>query len=115
MRKWAYLKEPYYTSQSDTVYKIMVHEQKDCTLVYLYCAKDAVMCSYDHWYPDLESALEDWESVIDLEGWHMINDTLPDCQDDCIDPIRVKGRVTHNPQWGKYEMLKEGVWVDYMI
>lgn len=35
MRKWAYLKEPYYTSQSDTVYKIMVHEQKECTLVYL--------------------------------------------------------------------------------
>ena len=93
MRKWAYLKQPYHTNKKDIVYKIMIHEQKEYTLVYLYCARDAVMSSYDHWYPDLESALEDWESEIDLEGWHMIDDPLPDCQDDCIEPIQVKGRT----------------------
>ncbi len=84
VRKWAYFKEPYYTNKKDMVYKIMVHEQKRCTMVYLYCAKDAVRCSYDHWYPDLESALEDWENEIDQEGWHVIGDPLPDEQDDCI-------------------------------
>lgn len=115
MRKWAYLREPYHANKTDMVYKVMIHEQKDCTFVYLYCAKDAVMCSYDHCYPDLESALEDWESEIDSEGWHMINDTLPDCQDDCIAPVRVKGRAERKPQWGKYEILKDGIWIDYII
>ena len=69
MRKWAYLKKPYYTNKRDIVYKIMIHEQKKYTLVYLYCARDAVRCSYDNYYPDLESALEDWENEINAEGW----------------------------------------------
>ena len=114
MRQWAYLREPYYTNQKDIVYKIMLHELKEHTLVYLYCARDAVMSSYDHWYPDLESALEEWESEIDSAGWHRIDDTFPNCQDDCIEPVRVKGRVENNPQWGKYEILKDGVWIDYV-
>lgn len=66
------------------------------------------------WYPDLESALENWESEIDSEGWHVMGETLPNCQDDCIEPIRVKGRAENNPQWGKYEILKDGVWIDYV-
>lgn len=113
MRQWAYLREPYYTNEKDIVYKIMVHETKACTMVYLYCARDAVMCSYDHWYPDLESAMEDWETEIDAEGWHRIKDTFPGCQDDCIQPVRVKGRAENKPQWGKFEILKDGVWVEY--
>lgn len=115
MRQWAYLRKPYNTNKKDMVYKIMIHEMKKCTMVYLYCAKEAIMCSYDNWYPDLESALEDWQSEIDSEGWHVIEETLPDCQDDCIEPIRVKGRDKNNPQWGKYEILKDGVWVDYVV
>lgn len=87
---------------------------KKYTLVYLYCSKDAVMSSYDHWYPDLESALEDWDCEIDSNGWHRIDDVLPQCQDDCIVPVRVKGRVENKPQWGKFEILKDGGWIDYI-
>lgn len=57
---------------------------KKYTLVYLYCEKDAVRSSYDQWYPNLESALEDWDEHIDPEGWHEIGDPLPGGQDDCI-------------------------------
>ncbi|MDE6313783.1 MAG: hypothetical protein K2M46_09250 [Lachnospiraceae bacterium] len=74
-----------------------------------------MMCSYDSWYPDLKSALEDWGNEIDSEGWHIIDDPLPNCQDDCIQPIRVKGRDKNNPQWGRYEILKDGVWIEYVI
>jgi len=42
-----------------------------------------------------------------------IDDPLPYCQHDCILPIRVKGRQTGNPQWGNYEILSNGNWVDY--
>lgn len=113
MRQWAYLREPYCMNEKDFVYKIMVHQKEKDTLVYLYCGRDAVMCSYDLWYPNLKRALDDWKSKIDSEGWHRISDTFPNCQDDCVEPIRVKGRAENNPQWGKYEILKDGAWVDY--
>ena len=115
MRQWAFLKKPNYSNKTQMVYKIMVHEMKKYTLVYLYCEKDAVMSSYDHWYPDLESALEDWDDEIDSDGWHVIGDPLPDCQDDGIVPVRVKGRSENNPQCGNFEILKDGVWTDYKI
>lgn len=115
MRQWAYLREPYYVNKKNMIYKILVHEKKHETYVYLYCARDAVMCSYDHWYPDLESALEDWESEIDSDGWHMIDDPLPNCQNDCILPIRVKGRAENAPLWGQYEILEDGVWIPYVL
>ncbi len=28
--------------------------------------------------------------------------------------VRIMGRVENNPQWGKYEILKDGVWIDYV-
>lgn len=114
MREWAYLKEPYYTNDKDMVYKIMVHKMKDCTLVYLYCSRDAIMSSFDLYYCNLEDALEEWQEKIDAEGWHIIQDPLPDCQHDCIEPIRVKGRNTGNPKWGKYEILVNGKWIDFI-
>ena len=61
-------------------------------------------------YEDLESTLEEWEDQIDAEGWHEIPDPLPDCQHDCILPVRVKGRDKGAPEWGQYEILKNGVW-----
>ncbi len=39
MRQWAFLKNPYYTNKTQMVYKIMIHEMKKYTLVYLYCEK----------------------------------------------------------------------------
>lgn len=43
----------------------------------------------------------------------MLPETLRGCQDDGIEPIRVKGRIENAPQWGKYEILKDGNWMDY--
>ncbi len=39
-------------------------------------------------------------------------DPLPDCQHDAFLPIRVKGRDIGKPQWGQFEILKDGQWVD---
>ena len=39
-------------------------------------------------------------------------DSLEDLYDAFI-PIRVKGRDIGKPEWGKYEILNEGKWVEY--
>ena len=114
MRKWAYLKEPYICSKKDRAYKIMIYETaNEGVYVFLYCSKDAIQCSFDAYYHELSDALEDWEDQIDENGWHEIDDPLPDCQHDTFLPIRVKGRETGNPIWGTLEILKDGKWMEY--
>lgn len=116
MRMYAYLKNPIPANDKEMIYKIMMHEiRKQGVFVYMYLSPDAVMSSYDSYHPHLKDALEDWQDKIDERGWIKIDDPLPYCQHDCILPIRVKGREIGNPQWGKFEILKDGEWVDYTL
>ena len=111
MRKWSYLKPD--TRLGDQVFqKIMVYENTEGVWVFLYDTKDALFCTEDRFYENREDALEDWKDNIDEEGWHEIADPLPDCQHDCILPIRVKGRDKGAPEWGQYEILKNAIWED---
>ena len=52
--------------------------------------------------------------MIDEKGWIEMEDPLPDCQHDAFVPLRVKGRDIGKPEWGKYETLKDGKWVDFI-
>lgn len=113
MRKYAVLKEPIKCNNRDSIYKIMLHQTKNEVFLYQYCSIDAIQCSFDTWYPDVESVYEDWNGEIDEQGWIDIDDPLPDCQHDAFLPIRVKGRNIGRPQWGQLEILKNGQWVDY--
>lgn len=114
MRKYGYLKEPFKTNKKDTIYKIMLHDMgKEGVYLYYYTSPDAVMCSFDSYYTVLEDAFEDWTDELDEKGWIEIDDPLPHCQHDAFLPIRVKGRETGKPQWGKYEILENGVWREY--
>lgn len=116
MRKLAYLKEPYKCNRyGDTVYKIMVCQlKKSGVFLFYYCSQDAVQASFDEYcFDDIEGVLEDWNDEIDERGWIDIDDPLPDCQQDALIPIRVKGRNEGAPQWGKLETLVNGEWVDY--
>ena len=82
MRMYGYLKNPYKTNKKDTIYKVMVHETKRSgTLVYLYTRPDAVSCSFDCHYSDVNFAIEEWESELDERGWIKINDPPPDSRD----------------------------------
>lgn len=114
MRMYGFLKEPYKTNEKDMIYKIMIHKiKKQGVYVYLYTSPEAVFCSYDIYYEELEDVFEDWKDKIDEKGFIKIDDPQPYCQHDCVYPIRVKGRNTGNPQWGKYEMLQGNEWVDF--
>lgn len=110
MRKYAYLKEPLLVNSKDMIYKIMLHETKGEVYVYQYCSLDAIFCSYDLCYWNVEAALEEWDDLIDERGWIELEEPLPDCQHDAFLPIRVKGRNIGKPEWGKFELLENGIW-----
>lgn len=113
MRKWAFLNEPY-AYNGDHVCKIMVYETgKEGVYVFLYNSKHTQFCFADEWYQNSEDALKKWESLISGTGWNVISDPGQGCQDDCILPIRVKGRNIGKPEWGKYELFDGNSWVAY--
>jgi len=114
LRKYAYLKNPIQCNEKDFIYKIMLYKIKENEIfLFKYCSKDAVIGSFDDYYNDLNDLYDDWNDEIDEKGWIDIEDPLPYCQHDAFLPVRVKGRDMGNPQWGKFEILKDGKWVDY--
>lgn len=114
MRMYAYLKEPYQCNKTQMIYKVMIHEQPGTGVyTYYYTDRNAIFSTYDSYSDNVETAMEEFEKELDEQGWIMIEDPLPGCQHDCILPIRVKGRETGNPQWGRYEILENGEWWEY--
>ena len=113
MRNYAFLKEPLARSEGDPVVKIMLYEAEEGIYLFEYSRPDAQHCTGDLCYGSLEELHEDWDSLIDGNGWTDIDDPLPGCQHDAFIPLRVKGRDKGAPEWGKYETLKDGKWVDY--
>lgn len=114
MRMYGYLKEPY-DCGGKIIYKVMIHEiPGEGTYTYYYTDPNAVFSTYDSYNDDLMTAVEEFEDELDENGWITIDDPLPYCQHDCILPIRVKGRENGNPQWGNYEILSNGKWMEYI-
>ena len=114
MRKWAALRPDCRSVDGTSFRKIMLYPCAEGVYVFLYDTDDAVFCTTDEFCESEEEALERWEEEIDPDGWHVIDDPLPGCQHDSILPIRVKGRDQGAPQWGEYEILTDGKWVDYV-
>ena len=112
MRKYAFLEKPL-DLEGTAVVKIMFCDSDEGVLLFLYDKPDANRCAFDRWYENAEEACEEWNALLDARGWIGIEDPLPGCQQDAFLPIRVKGREAGKPEWGKYEILRNGVWEDY--
>ena len=113
MRKWAYLKDPLEYDDKQ-IYKVMVYETRsDGTYVFLYDSPEAQICVADEWHETVVDAADAWNKFIETDSWVVMDDPLPGCQDDGILPVRVKGRNIGKPEWGKYELLVDGKWVEY--
>ena len=115
MRKYACLKEPLKGNDKEYIYKIMVYEAKEGFYLFRYNSPDAVLCSSDSCYESLVDLFDDWNDLIDEKGWIDMEDPLPDCQHDAFIPLRIKGRDTGKPEWGRYETLEDGKWVEYNL
>lgn len=65
---------------------------------------------YQNWQEAEKSCQENYG--IFQEDWIVIADPQHNCQHDWIAPVRVVGRNTGTPQWGKLEKLINGKWVE---
>lgn len=113
MRKYARLREPYKCNENEQICKIMLYETEEGICLFGYGSEDAVQCSSDLLYDSLDDLYEEWNDRIDETGWIEIEDPLPGCQHDAFIPLRVKGRDEGKPEWGKFETLEDGKWIDY--
>ena len=113
MRKYAYLKQPRIVDCDMTIHKVMLYQTKEGVYLFEYSGIDALQCSADLFYDSLEALYEEWNDLIDEKGWIDLEDPLPGCQHDAFIPLRVKGRDAGSPEWGRYETVKDGVWVDF--
>ncbi len=114
MRKYARLREPYIPPYDNrAVSKIMLYEAEEGVYLFTYSQPDDVQCASDRCYASQDDLFEDWNDLIDERGWIELEDPLPGCQHDAFLPIRVKGRDLGKPEWGKFEILREGEWIEY--
>jgi biofilm protein TabA len=114
VRKYAVLKEALSIGAGEIVKRIIVYEAgQEGVYVFLSYSADDVGCYADCCFEDLESAEEYCANYgIRQEDWIEIDNPLPDCQHDFIRPVRVKGRNTGNPQFGRLEVFDGNEWVD---
>jgi hypothetical protein len=113
MRMWARLRKPFKSDDGTLVYKIMLFETGEGFYLFAYDSPEAVLSSADYLYDSSEELFEDWNGLVDENGWQELDDPLPDCQHDAFIPLCVKGRNAGKPEWGVYETLKDGEWVDF--
>ncbi len=113
MRKYAFLREPLQNGEGGGVVKIMLCEAEEGWYLFEYRSLDAIQCSADRCYASLAELQEDWDALIDDRGWIELEDALPGCQQDAFLPLRVKGRESGQPEWGKWETLRDGKWVEF--
>ena len=92
----------------------MIHETDSGVYLFGYNTARDAGCLWDLWHEsvaDAEAASEEYG--VALVDWQTITDPLPDCQQDWIAPVRIKGRVEGMPQWGSLEQLVEGRWLPF--
>ena len=94
--------------------RVMLYEVDNGVYVFYYNSLDDYGSLGDAWYESTAMADEACRELygIDPEDWTIIGDPLEGCQHDWIAPVRVKGRNLGAPQWGQFERLENGEWVD---
>ena len=113
MRKYARLRKPYKTADNKDIFKVMMYEAEEGSYLFMYSSPDAVLSVSDLCYDSSEDLFEDWDDLIDENGWIDMEDPMPYCQHDAFIPLRVKGRDTGKPEWGRFETLQDGRWIEY--
>ena len=97
----------------DSIVKVMLYKAEGGIHLFGYSGMDSNRCCFDSCYDSLEDLYDEWNGLIDERGWIQLDDPLPYCQHDAFIPIRVKGRDIGKPEWGKFETLRDGKWVEY--
>ena len=96
------------------VKRLMIHDAADGVYLFEYDTAGDGPCSADFLFSTLEGAFESCKVRygLELSDWEQIPDSPEYCQQDWIEPVRVVGRSTGNPQWGRFERLIGGTWME---
>ena len=96
------------------VKRLMICEADGGAYLFVYEQEEDGACAEDQWFDNVadaqDCAAEDFG--VRQSDWSQIDGPMPHCQDDWIQPVRIPGRETGSPQWGKFEVLRDGQWIE---
>lgn len=100
-------------SGHDEVKRVMLYECEDGVYLFEYDREIDSSATADYLQDTVEIVYEIAEEDYGVKpsDWQDIPDPMEFCQHDRIEPTRVIGTNTGNPQWGKLEKLISGNWV----
>ena len=95
------------------VRRLMIHDCREGVYLFIFEIEEDGGCSADLCFETINEAMDTakYNYGVCPSDWKEIPDPLEHCQQDWIAPVRVIGREMGNPQWGKFEMLKNGKWM----
>jgi biofilm protein TabA len=103
-------------NQKDSeVKRLMIFDTGAGVYVFGYNTKEDSSGIWDDWYETIHDAFESCEEEYGIKksDWTEIPDPMEYCQDDWINPVRIKGRDIGKPEWGKLEKLINGKWIEF--
>jgi biofilm protein TabA len=94
--------------------RAMLYQSAEGCYLFLYDRVEDGPCIQDYLFEEINEAKDNCktEQGINESEWSEIPDPMPGCQDDWIAPVRVKGRDSGHPEWGVFQKLENGNWID---
>jgi len=109
LRRIVTLREP-----KDEIVRLMIHTEDSGTYLFGYKKNEDCGAEWDEWYETENDAMESCltEYGVKVSDWSEIPNQEPNCQQDWISPVRVKGRENGQPEFGKLERLINRKWTE---
>ncbi len=100
---------------AEGVKRLMIHETEGGVYLFGFDRMSDGGGIWDEWYETVADAKEAAQASYQVvaESWRQIADIHEHCQQDWIQPVRVKGRNSGRPDWGKLERLVNNEWVEF--
>lgn len=95
--------------------RLMVCVDRDgACLLFCYDSEFDTSCIGDDWFENEQQAFDYCRNFYSAEftDWFVVGATAPHCQDDWIAAVRIPGRETGNPQWGRLQLFMNGQWTE---
>lgn len=92
----------------------MIYETDQGTYLFLYDSNDDVSAIADEWYESFIEAQEHCEIKykVSEDNWIIIDEPKEQCLHDQIAPTRIVGIDQEKPEWGRFERLINGEWIE---
>ena len=99
-------------TDSEIIKQILLYDNGEEVYMFPFTSLDDGTAEGDFWFEEaFESCKDDYG--IEESDWSEIPDPLEYCQHDWIQPVRILGRITGNPEYGRWERLVDGEWIEF--